>query len=75
MCVSRPILLPFSSSMRCCCCLDCGIVCNGFRFLCPVEVGEMGVFDVADDLSKESILFSCRCVTTPCEGYVLYFAC
>jgi hypothetical protein len=35
----------------------------------------MGVFDVADDLGKESLLFSCRSVTTPCEGYVLDFAC
>jgi len=41
----------------------------------PVEVGEMGVLDVTNDFCKESILLSCRCVATLCEGYVLDFTC
>ena len=59
---------------RCSCC-DGRIVRSGFPFLGPVEVGEMVVLDVADDFCKESILLICRCVTTPCEGDVLDFAC
>ncbi len=40
-----------------------------------MSIGEMGVFNVTDDVSKESIFVSCRCVATPCEGDVVYFAC
>ena len=54
---------------------DGSIVTFGFDFLLPRLVSEMGVLDVTDDLSEESILFPCDWVATPSEGKVVDFAC
>ena len=40
---------------RCDCC-DYRIMCGGLNFLSPVEVGEMGVFNVSNDFCEDYIL-------------------
>ncbi len=51
--------------------LDGRIVRGWFDFLGPVKVGEMGVFSIANDFCKESILLLCCCVVTPCKMMLL----